>query len=123
MLQEPPDPRQTPETWQAWTKLSVAPKHHSFIQTTLWRKLPVGTRLANWLPQHTHCLVASRKTCGTPSWNVVSPPRAYHVAVQCMGPAILGDTTEIHPEVLLWDMPVLCLQSPLGLVMCTAIMA
>ena len=57
MRQEPPDPRQTPETWQAWTKLSIPPKHHSFIQTALWKKLPVGTRLANWLPQHTHCLV------------------------------------------------------------------
>ena len=50
-------------------------------------------------------------------------PPAYHVAVQCMGPAVFQDTTETDPQVLLWDMPVLSLQSPLGLIMWTAIMA
>ena len=50
-------------------------------------------------------------------------PPAYHIAEQCMGPAIFEDTTETDPEVLLWDMPVLSLQSPLGLIMWTAVMA
>ena len=51
------------------------------------------------------------------------PPPAYHIAEQCMGPAILEESTETDPEVLLWDMPVLSFQSPLGLIMCTAVMA
>ena len=38
-------------------------------------------------------------------------PPAYHIAAQCMGPAIFEDTTETDPEVLLWDMPVLSLQT------------
>ena len=40
-----------------------------------------------------------------------------------MGPAVFEDTTETDPEVLLWDLPVLSLQSPLGLVTWIAIMA
>ena len=51
------------------------------------------------------------------------PPPRIPLAVQCMGPAIFEDTTETDPEVFLWDMPVLSLQSPRGLVMWTAIMA
>ena len=110
MRQEPPDPRQTPETWQAWTKLSIPPKHHSFIQTALWKKLPVGTRLANWLPQHTHCLVDGKpEDMRHALLECRFLPPAYHIAEQCMGPAIFEDTTETDPEVLLWDMPVLSL--------------
>ena len=124
MRQEPPDPRQTPETWQAWTKLSIPPKHHSFIQTALWKKLPVRTRLANWLPQHTHCLVDGKpEDMRHALLECRFLPPAYHIAEQCMGPAIFEDTTETDPEVLLWDMPVLSLQSPLGLIMWTAVMA
>ena len=124
MRQEPPDLRQTPETWQAWTKLSIPPKHHSFIQTALWKKLPVGTRLANWLPQHTHCLVDGKpEDMRHALLECRFLPPAYHIAEQCMGPAIFEDTTETDPEVLLWDMPVLSLQSPLGLIMWTAVMA
>ena len=54
--------------------------------------------------------------------NAAYPPPP-HIAEQCMGPAIFEDTTETDPEVLLWDMPVLSLQSPLGLIMWTAVMA
>ena len=54
MLQEPPDPRQTPETWQAWTKLSIPPKHHSFMQTAhprLNQPHPSPPRLRNPRPK------------------------------------------------------------------------
>ena len=40
-----------------------------------------------------------------------------------MGPAVLDDTAESDPHVILWDMPALSLQTPLGLVFWTAIMA
>ena len=124
MLPEPPDPRQTPETWQAWATLSIPPKHHSFMQTALWKKLPVGTRLAYWLPQHTHCLVEGKpEDMRHVLLECRFLPPAYHIAVQCMGPAIFEDTTETDPEALLWDMPNLSLQSPLGLIMWTAVMA
>ena len=41
---------------------------------------------------------------------------AFHIAVQCMGPAILGDTPETDPTELLVEQPTLSLQTPLGLV-------
>ena len=40
-----------------------------------------------------------------------------------MGPAVLEDLTESDPQVILWDQPALSLQTPLGLVLWTAMMA
>ena len=65
------------------------------------------------------------------TWNTLHPSSAvlsaslsapFHVVVQCMGPAILGDTLETEP-VLLMDQPTLPLQTPLGLSYWSAICA
>ena len=98
----------------------------TFIRTVLWKKLPVGQRLENWLPQATTCPVCgqlemsihAQTTCKSPP-----PPPAFHIARQCIGPAIFDDTQEADPVVLLWDLPVLSLQSPLGLVYWTVVRA
>ena len=48
---------------------------------------------------------------------------AFHIALQCMGPAILGDTQETDPTKLLVEQPALSLQAPLGLVYWTLVRA
>ena len=102
----------------------MPPKHHTFIQTALWKKIPVGLRLANWLPHNVPCPIdgqvedVEHALCGC---RFLTP--AFHIAQQCMGPAILDDLTESDPQVILWEQLALSLQTPLGLVLWTAIMA
>ena len=113
MQQQPPEPMQTPEVRQTWSKLSVPPKHQTFIQTTLWKKIPVGLWLANWLPHSVPCPIDGKvedvehAMCGR---RFLVP--AFHIAQQCMGPVILDDLTKSDPQVILWDQPALSLQTP-----------
>ena len=55
MQPSPEAPRQTPETWQAWARLSLPPNDLVFIQTALWKRLTVGCHLASWQPIETAC--------------------------------------------------------------------
>ena len=41
-------PCQTPETWKERQRLRLPDEDLTFVQQTLWRKLPVGTRLVGW---------------------------------------------------------------------------
>ena len=115
--QPPLPPRQTQETWEALLKLRLPQGDLTFMQMALWRKLPVGDRLKNWLPHatqfpldgHVETIVHAPISC-------CFLAAAFHIAVQCMGPAILGDTQETDPTELLVEQPALSLQTPLGLV-------
>ena len=42
-------PRQPPEVWTAFLKITRPPGFREFIRLALWRKLPVGSRLNSWL--------------------------------------------------------------------------
>ena len=55
MQLRPVPPRQTPETCKEWARVQLPDADVTFIQQAVWRKLPVGTRLAGWQPQGTAC--------------------------------------------------------------------
>ena len=115
MSHNPPPPRRRPETWEALLKPRLPQGDLTFMQTALWRKLPVGDRLENWLPHATQCpLYGQVETIAhaLTSCRFLAP--AFHIAVQCMGPAILGDTQETDPTGLLVEQPTLSLRTPLG---------
>ena len=42
-------PRQPPEVWTAFLKITCPPRFREFVRQALWRKLPVGSRLNSWL--------------------------------------------------------------------------
>ena len=42
-------PRQPPEVWTAFLKITCPPRFREFLRLALWRKLPVGSRLNSWL--------------------------------------------------------------------------
>ena len=120
----PPSPRQTPETWEALLKLRLPQGDLTFIQTALWRKLPVGDRLKNCPPHATHCpLDGQVETIGHALTSCRFLAAAFHIAVQCTGPARLGDTWQTDSSELLVDQPTLSLQTPLGLVYSSAVTA
>ena len=122
-LEVPPSPANTSEVWQSWTKLSLPPRHRTFIQMAFWHKPLVGWRLSNWLPHNTHRAIDGKPEdmphamCG----GCFLPP-AFSVATQCMARLQVEDTTESDPLVLLWDLPAPLLQIAAGPVFWTAVM-
>ena len=48
-------PRQPPEVWSAFLKITCPPRFREFLHSALWRKLPVGAQLNNWLHDGGRC--------------------------------------------------------------------
>ena len=87
MQLRPVPPRQTPETWKEWARVQLPDADVIFIQQALWRKLPVGTRLAGWQPEVTTCpLDAQQETSQHTLFQCRYLPVAFRLATQSMGP-------------------------------------
>ena len=124
MQLSPETPRQTPDTWRAWARLSLPPSDLVFIQTALWRKLTVGCRLANWQPAETACpLDRAQETMEHALTECRFLPTAFHLAVQCIGPIPHEGGTVVDPREVLINTTVLSVTTPLGLVYRSAVRA
>ena len=115
MQLSPETPRQTPDTWRAWARLSLPPNDLVFIQTAPWKKLTVGCRLANWQPVDTACpLDRAQETMDHALTECRFVPTAFHLAVQCIGPIPHEGGTVVDPTEVLINTPVLSVTTPLG---------
>ena len=124
MQLSPETPRQTPDTWRAWARLSLPPSDLVFIQTALWRKLTVGCRLANWQPAETACpLDRAQETMEHALTECRFLPTAFHLAVQCIGSIPHEGGMVVDPKEVLINTPVLSVTTPLGLVYWSAVKA
>ena len=124
MRLRPVPPRQSPETWKEWTRVQLLDADITFMQQTLWPKLPVGTRLARWQPHGTACpLDGQHETPQHALLHCLFLPVAFRLVCQCMGPVSLDAGSTDDPEEILHTMPSLSLSSLLGLVMWSAVHA
>ena len=124
MQLRPEPPRQTPETWREWTRVQLPDEDITFIQQALWRKLPVGTRLAGWQPRGTaYPLDGQQETIEHAAVLCRFLLVAFRLATQCMGPVQLDEGSTEDPEEMLLSMPTLSLSSPLGLVLWSPVRA
>ena len=72
-------------------KLHLPQRDLTFIQTALWKKLPAGDILKNWIPHATQCPLDGRTETITHALTTcVYLSAAFHIALQRMGPVIIG---------------------------------
>ena len=102
----PPPAKQTEKTWTAWSKLSLPAGEEAKIQQILWHKLPVRSRLVNWLGPDDRCpLDGSPKTISHATRSCLFLPAAFDIIGKCHFPLVHQPVTPKDCPPLIFDSP------------------